>query len=118
MKITQLNALRVRIPQIPPIAPYQSRYRASSQKESLLVRLETDGGLVGGGETPDDWINRSFEGTPEDQLRQQVLGRDPFDLEAWYAKNTLGSYLSSAVEMAMWDVIGHATRQPLYKLLG
>jgi L-alanine-DL-glutamate epimerase-like enolase superfamily enzyme len=119
MKITQLHALRVRIPQKPPIAPYQSRYRATSAKEAVLVRLETDNGLVGWGETPDDWINKSFEGAPEERLRGQVLGRDPFDLEAWYAENTLDSYhLASGVEMAMWDLIGQATRQPLYKLLG
>jgi L-alanine-DL-glutamate epimerase-like enolase superfamily enzyme len=118
MKITHLYALRVRIPQKAPIAPYQSRYRATSAKEALIVRLETDTGLVGWGETPDDWINKSYEGTPADRLRGQVLGRDPFDLEAWYAENTLGSYLASAVEMALWDLIGHATRQPLYKLLG
>jgi L-alanine-DL-glutamate epimerase-like enolase superfamily enzyme len=47
-----------------------------------------------------------------------VLGRDPFDLEAWYAENSLGSYLASGVEMALWDLIGQATRQPRYKLLG
>jgi L-alanine-DL-glutamate epimerase-like enolase superfamily enzyme len=118
MKVTQLQALLVRIPQKPPIAPYQSRYRATSEKEALLVRLETDTGLIGWGETPVDWINNSFEGAPEDLLRRQVLGRDPFDLETWYAENTLGSYLASGVEMAFWDLIGHATRQPLYKLLG
>lgn len=119
MKITQLHALRVRIPQKPPIAPYQSRYRATSAKEALLIRLETDNGLVGWGETPDDWINKSFEGAPEDRLRTQVIGRDPFDLEGWYAENTLDSlHLGSGVEMALWDLMGQATRQPLYKLLG
>jgi L-alanine-DL-glutamate epimerase-like enolase superfamily enzyme len=118
MKITKLNAVLVRIPQKPPIAPYQSRYRATSAKEALLVRLETDSGLVGWGETPVDWINKSFEGAPEDLLRRQALGRDPFDLEGWYAENTLGGHLASGVEMAMWDLIGHATRQPLYRLLG
>jgi L-alanine-DL-glutamate epimerase-like enolase superfamily enzyme len=119
MKIAQLNALRVRIPQKPPIAPYQSRYRAQSAKEALLVRLETDTGLVGWGETPDDWVNKTYEGTPEDLLRGRALGRDPFDLEAWYAENALpSSHLASGVEMAMWDLMGQATRQPLYKLLG
>ena len=118
MKITQLHAVRVRVPQRPPIAPYQSRYRAGTHKEGLLVRLENDTGLAGWGETPDDWINKSFEGTPTDSLRRQALGRDPFDLEAWYAENTLGPFLASAVEMAMWDLVGKATRQPLYKLLG
>jgi L-Ala-D/L-Glu epimerase len=118
MKITQLHALLVRIPQKPPIAPYQSRYRATSEKEAVLVRLETDSGLVGWGETPVDWINKTFEGAPEGLLRQQVLGRDPFDLEAFYAENTLGSFLASGVEMAFWDLIGKATGLPLYKLLG
>src|SRR5947209_2807998 len=118
MKITQLHAFLVRIPQRPPIAPYQSRYRATSAKDALLIRLETGTGLTGWGETPIDWLGHSFEGNPEDLLRRQVLGRDPLDLEAWYAENTLGSYLASGVEMAFWDVIGHATGQPLYKLLG
>jgi L-alanine-DL-glutamate epimerase-like enolase superfamily enzyme len=118
MKITRLDAVSVRIPQKPPIAPYQSRYRATSAKDALLVRLETDNGLVGWGETPVDWLTKSFEGTPEELLRQAVLGRDPFDVEAWYAENRLGSYLASGVEMALWDLLGHATGQPLYKLLG
>jgi L-alanine-DL-glutamate epimerase-like enolase superfamily enzyme len=118
MKITQLHAMLVRIPQKPPVAPYQSRYRATSEKDAVLLRLETDNGLTGWGETPVDWINKSFEGVPEELLRRQIVGRDPFDLEAWYAENTLGSFLASGVEMAFWDLIGHATRQPLYKLLG
>src|SRR5207253_5754370 len=84
MKITTLHALRVRIPQKPPIAPYQSRYRATSAKECILVRLETDNGVVGWGETPEDWLTNTFEGTPEERMRSQVVGRDPFDLDAWY----------------------------------
>jgi L-alanine-DL-glutamate epimerase-like enolase superfamily enzyme len=118
MKVTQLHAFRVRIPQKPPIAPYQSRYRATSAKEGVIVRVETDTGVVGWGECPDDWIHKTFEGTPEDRLRKEVLGREPFDLEAWYAENGLGFFLASGVEMAFWDVIGKVTGQPLYKLLG
>src|SRR5258705_242041 len=73
MKITQLHALRVRIPQKAPIAPYQNRYKAGTYKECILVRLETDGGLVGWGETPEDWINKSFEGTPEEPMRNYAV---------------------------------------------
>src|SRR5262245_50735473 len=83
MKIAQLHAMVVRLGQKPPVAPYQNRYKAHSTKESLLIRLETDTGLVGWGETPVDWINKSYEGAPEDLLRKQVLGRDPFEIEAW-----------------------------------
>jgi L-Ala-D/L-Glu epimerase len=118
MKITGLHAFLVDVPQRPPIAPYQSRYRATSSKEAVLVRLETDAGLVGWGETNVDWINKTFEGAPEDALRSQALGRDPFEIERWYVENTLGEYLASGVEMAMWDLVGKATNQPLCKLLG
>jgi L-alanine-DL-glutamate epimerase-like enolase superfamily enzyme len=118
MKITHLRAVVVRIPQKAPIAPYQSRYRATSEKEALLVRLEADTGLVGWGETPLDWLDKSFQGAPEELLRRQVIGRDPFDLEAWYAENSLGSFLSSGVEMAFWDLIGKSVGRPLYQLLG
>jgi L-alanine-DL-glutamate epimerase-like enolase superfamily enzyme len=118
MKVTKVNAFRIRIPQIPPIAPYQNRYRPGTHKECLLVRLETDRGQVGWGETPDDYLTKSYEGAPEELLRREVLGRDPFDLEAWYADNKLVVHLASAVEMAFWDLMGQATGQPLYKLLG
>src|SRR5262245_54632479 len=118
MKITQLHSTLVRIPQKPPIAPYQSRYRATSEKEAVIIRLGTDTGLVGWGETPVDWINKSYAGNPEEALRRVAVGRDPFDLERFYAESTLGSYLTSGIEMAMWDLMGQATKQPLYKLLG
>lgn len=118
MKITSLHAVLVRVPQKPPIAPYASRYRATSEKEALLVRLETDNGLVGWGETPVDWLDKTYEGNPEELLRKQVLGRDPFDIELFYCESTLGSFLTSGVEMAMWDIVGKAANQPLYKLLG
>ena len=118
MKINQLHSFLVRIPQNPPVAPYQSRYRATSFKDALLVRLETDTGLVGWGETPVDWITNTFAGNPQELMRREVVGRDPFDLEAWYAETKLGSFLASGVEMAMWDIIGKAAKQPLYKLLG
>src|SRR5262249_1634244 len=112
------DALQVRIPQKPPIAPYQSRYRAGSTKEAVLVRLETDTNHVGWGETPVDWVNKSFEGVPEEALRRQAVGRDPFDLETSYEENSRGRRRASGGEMAMWDVVGHAARQPPYRLLG
>src|SRR5207245_9218120 len=100
MKIKQLNSVLVRIPQKPPIAPYQSRYRATSEKEALLLRLETDNGLIGWGETPVDWINQSFEGAPEEILRRKEEGWKPYELETWDAENTLGSYWARRHEIA------------------
>jgi len=69
---------------------YQNRYKAGTYKECILVRLETDGGVVAGRDAG-GLDQQSFEGTPEEPLRKQAVGRDPFDIEAWYAENTLAA---------------------------
>ncbi len=120
MKITNIQSWLVDIPQKPPIAPYQSRYRAQSSKESLLFRVETDEGIVGWGEAPQSWIEgKPFDGTEGAQMLRQLRGWDPFDIERLYSAGDLdGGYLQSAIEMACWDIMGKAVRRPLYQLLG
>ena len=119
MKISQIVSFFVEVPQKYPIAPYQSRYRAQSSTKSLLVRIETDDGLAGWGETPQRYLGEQLTGREGTALTQQLSGRDPTDIAALYADWQLdGSYLQSAVEMACWDLLGKACRQPLYRLLG
>jgi L-alanine-DL-glutamate epimerase-like enolase superfamily enzyme len=84
----------------------------------LFVRLTADGGLTGLGEASLEWQEKTVETILHEWVESRILGRDPFDIEAWYAENTLGSYLASGVEMAMWDLMGKALNQPLYRLLG
>ncbi|MBI3467729.1 MAG: mandelate racemase/muconate lactonizing enzyme family protein [Planctomycetes bacterium] len=120
MKITDLQSWLIEIPQRPPIAPYQSRYRAQSSKESVIFRVETDTGVVGWGETPQSWIEgKPFDGSEGRQMLERLRGWDPFDLERLYIESELdGGYLQSGVEMALWDIMGKATGRPLYQLLG
>jgi galactonate dehydratase len=103
---------------------------------SRFVRVYTDQGLTGTGETMDtvgaeDIVN-SFIGP-------NLVGRDPLDIEGilfdlWGWKRTQapgppsplfmrgmgGPYLCamSAVEMALWDLAGKAMNVPVYRLLG
>lgn len=120
MRVTDIHSWLVDIPQKPPIAPYQSRFRAGTSKESLIFRVETDNGLVGWGETPQEWIESSgYNGGEGRQILAKLRGWDPFDIERLYTDGGLdGGYLQSGIEMAFWDLIGKATDQPLYKLLG
>lgn len=120
MKITNIQTWLVEIPQKPPIAPYQSRYRAQSSKETLLFRAETDNGIVGWGEAPQSWIEGTpFDGTEGRFLLEKLRGWDPFDIERLYAEGGLdGGYLQSGIEMAFWDIQGKASGRPLYQLLG
>src|SRR5262249_58402863 len=56
----------------------------------------------------------------------RVLGKDPFDVEAVIGNLTRDQYQGgstvmtaiSGVEIALWDLIGKACGQPVYRLLG
>jgi L-alanine-DL-glutamate epimerase-like enolase superfamily enzyme len=119
MKIADVKTILVEVPQKYPIAPYQSRYRPQSSTKSLLVRLATSDGTVGWGETPQRYLGEQLTGREEVSLRERLVGRDATAIAALYAEWGLGGeHVQSAVEMAMWDVLGKLTRQPLYRLLG
>lgn len=127
MKITAVDSYVIDVPQKPPIAPYASRYIATSSTGALLIRLECDNGLVGWGEAPQRLPipsihhdgGQKFSGLEAEALRPLLLGHDPADLERLYTERQLdGGYIQSAVEMAMWDLLGKQCGQPLYRLLG
>jgi L-alanine-DL-glutamate epimerase-like enolase superfamily enzyme len=80
-----------------------------------FVELRTDQGLVG--------IGPGMRPDLLPVVKAQLLGRDPFDVEALHKR--LSYYASGApyqgaagVDIALWDLIGKACRQPLYKLWG
>ena len=82
MQIRGVDTFLVEVPQRYPIAPYQSRYRAASSTKALLVRLTTDDGLVGWGETPQRYLGEQLTGHEAVALRPALVGRDPRDVEA------------------------------------
>ena len=93
------------------------------------VELETDAGLTGIGEVSDIAPRAQLEGQPitaeryAARLRACLIGRDPFDLERLERELDTPAFpfrsqLASAIDMACHDVIGKATGQPLYRLLG
>lgn len=119
MKITGIESFLVEVPQLPPVAPYQSRIRAASSTAALLLRIETDRGIVGWGEAPQRYLGEQLTGREAIELRTKLTGFDPFDVEALYHRGEFdGEYVQSAVEMALWDIVGKAAGLPLYQLLG
>ncbi|MFH1921516.1 MAG: mandelate racemase/muconate lactonizing enzyme family protein [Planctomycetota bacterium] len=85
---------------------------------SLLVRLSTDAGLEGWGETQLGW--RASELVPRrDVLLPVLAGRSVFDVEELLEMEALESApLRSALEMASWDLVGRAAGEPLCHLWG
>lgn len=121
MKIARVEAFVIDVPQRHPAFPYRSRYIATSTTGALLIRLETESGIVGWGETPQIlsfYGQEPFTADVVQQLRPKLIGRDGSAIEALYNDWDLGGpRLQSAIEMAMWDVLGKASGQPLYRML-
>src|SRR5436305_578776 len=92
----------------------------------LFLRLTTDTGLRGVGEASLEWQERAVQCLLHDWVEDQILGGDPFDVEALVGRMIRDQYQGgptvltaiSGVEIALWDLIGKACGQPVYKLLG
>jgi galactonate dehydratase len=92
----------------------------------LFIRLTTDTGLTGIGEASLEWQEQTVETLIHEWVEDRVLGTDPFDIEAvgggmirdQYQGGSTVMTAISGVEIAMWDIIGKACGQPVYKLLG
>lgn len=91
----------------------------------LFVRVHTDEGLVGLGET--FYGARAVEAYIHETVAPYLLGKDPLQIDL-HARGLYGyiGYRSSGAEMrgnsaidiALWDLFGKVTGQPLYQLLG
>lgn len=100
---------------------YRLEIPCAGQREpvwSLVARVATNTGLEGWGEARVAW--RPSELTARrDALLPVLAGRSVFEVEDLVSLEALGSAsLRCALEMACWDLIGRAARQPLCHLLG
>ena len=97
----------------------------------LFIQLFTDEGIIGLGErvTGHSTNLKSQIALLHDLCERFVIGKSPFDIEKIWAAmyGTLHDYRHpgldstpaiSAIEIACWDIIGKATNQPIYNLLG
>jgi galactonate dehydratase len=108
------------------IVKVESFLANASLRNYLFVRLTTDGGLTGVGEASLEWQERAVQVLLHDWVEPRLLGRHPFDVEAIVGGLTRDQYQGgstvmtaiSGAEIALWDLVGKACGQPVYKLLG
>ena len=92
----------------------------------LVVEIFTDNGLVGVG-------NAALAPPITKQvidlyLKPLLIGADPWDIELlWqhmyrktmaFGRKGIGMTAISAVDIALWDILGKSAKQPVYRLLG
>lgn len=105
-------------------------------KYLAVVKVSTDAGIAGYAdietqphvaraiiEAPSEGSVPGFQG-----LRSVLLGEDPLEVErlwhkmymasVYYGRRGVAVQVISGIDVALWDIIGKATRQPVYKLLG
>jgi galactonate dehydratase len=99
-----------------------------SAKQWLFVKVETDAGLYGWGECYTQLDrDRAIEAHVQ-QLGRYLAGRSPFDIKHFTymaytdfatRRGAMDFYSAlSGLEQALWDIVGKATGQPVYNLLG
>ena len=100
--------------------------RVSDPADVIWVRIHTDAGLIGLGET---WYaSKTVESAVHDHFAPLIAGRDPFAIERhWLNMFRLSDHAGyggaelraiSAIDMALWDIKGQAAGVPVYELLG
>ena len=93
---------------------------------AVLVRITTDAGIYGLGSVGVGSGASAY--VLEHHLKPILMGQDPFDVEfLWesmfrstlnYGRKGLVLEAISAADIALWDIMGKATGQPVYNLLG
>jgi galactonate dehydratase len=92
----------------------------------LWVMVHTDSNLIGLGET--FFGAQAVEAAMHETVASQMLGADPLAIER-HSRQLLQNYVgfkstgaeiraASAFDIALWDLFGQVTGQPVYQLLG
>ncbi len=116
LRITAVETLHTRYKLSRPTGPAGA---FNAERQSLVIKLTTDAGLVGWGET---YALAGVRAAIRDVLAPLLIGRDPFDRrmiwqQGWDA--TFGNgFALGGVDIAMHDVCGKALGVPVHQLYG
>ena len=126
MKITDVKAIILKLPEISPAA--------DGTQDDLIIMVETDEGITGYGEVDTaPLVGKAVVDAYMSHgtcwgLREVVTGADPFDYEQiwnemwkktyYYGRSGPVIHVMSGIDMAIWDIMGKASGKPVHKLLG
>lgn len=113
MRITDVELITLSGPALPEVAhPAWAPGSSWTRWGGSIVRVHTDEGITGIG-TPGYGASSNFESW----VKPQLIGKDPFSVEQ-HARMLRMAGGCWGVEIALWDIIGKACGQPVYKLWG
>ncbi|APZ92587.1 mandelate racemase/muconate lactonizing enzyme family protein [Fuerstiella marisgermanici] len=111
---------------MPKITAIETSIPSGIMTNLLLVRIHTDDGLIGCGETY--YTPQTIEALIHDWMAERLIGAEATDIEAhWrflYERCTAFGFPGaemralSAIDVALWDILGQVCGQPVWQLLG
>jgi len=126
MEITEVEAYPVNVPVTPleegGIAPYVTNHGQVTDVDRMVVRVETDEGVVGWGEMRMFLSPAATKAVLEEGIAPWVLGKSPFEVESLrrqiFIEYTNVDMFFSPIEVACWDILGKTLGEPVSTLLG
>jgi L-rhamnonate dehydratase len=126
MKITDIETIVLRLPEVKPIG--------DGCQSVLLIRLKTDEGITGIGEAhTNPTVSKAIIDAPlcsvaSRGLKEVLIGENPLEIgRLWdkmyaatqiYGRRGAVMHALSGIDIALWDILGKATGQPIHRLLG
>jgi D-galactarolactone cycloisomerase len=128
MKITAISTILINIPYDTGSPTQALAGQAWTRMAILLVKVETDEGIIGWGEGFGHAVAPATKSTLDSLIAPHFIGRDPTDIGGLMAeitrklhlfgRNGSVTYGLSAIDIALWDIAGKRAGLPLYQLLG
>jgi L-rhamnonate dehydratase len=128
MRVTEVEAIILRQPGEVDVTI------ADGSQDALLIRIHTDEGVVGYGEVDSlPAVVKAIIDAPRSHkyasgLASLLIGQDPlqpgslhrrmFEGSLYYGRRGAVVHAISGLEIALWDIYGKATGQPIHALLG
>lgn len=111
---------------MPKIVAIETAIPSNIMTNLILVRVHTDDGLIGCGETY--YTPHAIDALIHDWMAERLIGAEATDIESHWrflyercsAFGFPGAELRalSAIDVALWDIMGQMCGQPIWKLLG
>ncbi|MGM8213434.1 mandelate racemase/muconate lactonizing enzyme family protein [Virgibacillus sp. W0430] len=124
MEIKKVEVFGIRLGLKKPFIVSYDRY---DDMPIIITRLETENGTVGWGEAvPDQHVTgETWESTLqiiERELAPLVIGESPFNMNLIHKRMDEKIYdvpsAKAAIDIALYDLMGKLTGQPIYRLIG
>ena len=127
MNITHIETIPIQIQKKESLAIVSSLGANRKSSTFVIVKIFTDEGIIGLGEVSCDPIWSGEDHVTSSHYIKNVFtpllrGEDPTEVERLTIKISnaiIGNpFTKSAIEMALWDILGKSVGLPLYRLLG